>query len=41
MESGHMGGITVEEEAGNMSQICLIFFLLKKDANWFAKDFSN
>ena len=27
MESGHMGGITVEEEAGNMSRILLIFFI--------------
>ena len=30
----------VVEEAVNMSQILLIF-CLKKDINWFAKDFSD
>ena len=36
----HMGDITVEEEAVNTSRI-LLNFGLKKEANWFAKDFSD
>ena len=37
-----MGGRTVEdgEEAGDMPQILLIFWL-KKETNWFAKDLSD
>ena len=36
----HMGDMTVAEEAVNISRILLIF-LCKKEANLFAKDFSD